>query len=141
MVNVVGLRAQMAAYQCEYGAGEGHAVAYVHVDAIGQEEDAADGHGEVGTEREHPGGPAEQTVGTQAYRPSRVASAAMSAVVILLLAACSPGDGSSPASSSPVPIPSIEDYPIVWLDTPNLDLDSPDGTFVRGVAEGGVIPS
>jgi hypothetical protein len=119
----------------EDGSGEGHTVAYVHVDAIGREEDVADGDVEVGTEREHPGGPVEQTVSTQVDRPWRVASAAMSAVVIILLAACSPGEGRSAASSSSAPSPTIQDYPIVWLDTPNLDLDSPDGTFVRGIAE------
>lgn len=59
----------------------------------------------------------------------------MSTVAVVLLAACSPGDGGSPASSSSAPSPTIEDYPIVWLGTPNLDLDSPDGTFVRGIAE------
>lgn len=65
----------------------------------------------------------------------RAASVVMSAVAVLLLAACSPSDGGTPASSSSAPSPAIEDYPIVWLDTPNLDLDSPDGTFVRGIAE------
>jgi hypothetical protein len=79
--------------------------------------------------------PCLQAVTTKPNQEWRVVGMVMSAVAVLLLAACSPGDGSSPASSSPVPIPSIEDYPIVWLETPNLDLDIPDGTFVRGIAE------
>lgn len=65
----------------------------------------------------------------------RAASVVTSALAILLLAACGPSNGGSPASSSSARSPATEDYPIVWLDTPNLDLDSPDGTFVRGIAE------
>ncbi|MDL9939052.1 hypothetical protein QSJ18_20120, partial [Gordonia sp. ABSL1-1] len=29
----------------------------------------------------------------------------------------------------------VEDYPIVWLPTPYLDLNSPDGTFIRAAFE------
>lgn len=68
-------------------------------------------------------------------REWRVAGVVMSAVAVLLLAACNPASDDSPASNPSVATPTIENYPIVWLETPNLDLDSADGTFVRGIAE------
>lgn len=49
------------------------------------------------------------------------------------LSGCALGGGtdSVPISHSP----SVADYPIVWLETPNLDLNTADGTFVRALAE------
>lgn len=51
----------------------------------------------------------------------------------LLLFGCGTLKEASPAAS---PDPTgIEDYPMVWFDTPDLDLKSPDGTFVRALVE------
>lgn len=55
-------------------------------------------------------------------------------VMSLFLAAC----GTSNFASPPIPKPkhpTAADYPIVWIPTPNLDLNSADGTFVRAIAE------
>ncbi|MCM3897574.1 hypothetical protein [Gordonia sputi] len=58
-------------------------------------------------------------------------------VGLLLLTAtgCATSTDQHPATSSPTPALTAADYPIRWLPTPNLDLTSPDGTFVRGIAE------
>lgn len=54
-------------------------------------------------------------------------------LVTSLLTSCATGSGTEPGLSSVTR--TIANYPVVWLETPTLDLNSPDGTFVRALAE------
>ena len=57
----------------------------------------------------------------------------LAATLAITLAACQTPDNASPASTTPAHTPA--DYPIIWIPTPHLDLNSPDGTFVRAFGE------
>lgn len=56
-------------------------------------------------------------------------------LVVALLNACTSSPTTTPGTATPSTAHTVADYPIRWLPTPNLDLTSPDGTFVRGIAE------
>ena len=57
------------------------------------------------------------------------------AAAALLISGCQGESNTSESVSSSPPPRSVTDYPVIWLPTPALDLNSPDGTFARAYGE------
>ena len=70
------------------------------------------------------------------HRPLAISTSCLAAAMVVLAAA--PGCGNVAPPYDPVDQRTqrtADDYPMVWIENPSLDLSSPDGTFIRGFVE------
>jgi hypothetical protein len=69
-------------------------------------------------------------------------SVAAAVALTFSISSCSgPAERTTDTSVAPSSIRTADDYPIVWFDTPHLDLATSDGTFVRAIFESYILRS
>ncbi|PXW35135.1 UNVERIFIED_CONTAM: hypothetical protein DES50_10176 [Williamsia faeni] len=80
-------------------------------------------------------------------RSRRQAAFLLRGATIMLVLACvisscaRPAERTNNTPVAPSTLRTVVDYPVVWFDTPHLDLDTPDGTFVRAIFESYILRS